>query len=193
MHRIRRPHGADRRRGAVVRLAAVVHRVTKSDSNLLGVSHAFGDFDYKSNAGLPPSRQAVVCMPDVAIRECAYNEDLYLILACNGIWDVVLNKDVGRFVVGRIDQLRRDSSDDNNDEEFPWGEVLAWVGDKLLTACLDAGSRDNMSVLIVAFLASGLTVTTPLSALLSELAEPKKEGANNIAVVDGVTRALAYE
>ncbi len=67
------------------------------------------------------------------------------------------------------------------------------MGDKLSTGCLNAGSRDNMSVLIVAFLASGLAIMTPLSALLSELVSPKKEGSNNIAMVDGVTRALAYE
>jgi hypothetical protein len=62
-----------------------------------------------------------------------------------------------------------------------------------LTACLDAGLRDNMSVLIVAFLVSGLAVVTPSSALVLELVALKKEGANTIAVVDGVTRALAYE
>ncbi len=71
--------------------------------------------------------------------------------------------------------------------------MLAHVGDKLLTACLDSGSRDNMPVLIMAFPASGLAVVTPLSALLSELAALNKEGANNNAAVDGVTRALAYE
>ncbi len=62
-----------------------------------------------------------------------------------------------------------------------------------MTACLDAGLRDNMSVLIVAFLVSGLAVVTPSSALVLELVALKKEGANTIAVVDGVTRALAYE
>ncbi len=93
----------------------------------------------------------------------------------------------------RATTTRRHSSDDDNDDKFPRGEVLAWVGDKLLTACLDAGLRDNMSVLIVAFPASGLAVVTPSSASVSELAAPKKEGDNNIAVVDGVTRELAYE
>jgi hypothetical protein len=101
------------------------------------------------------------------------------------------NEDVGGFMAGRVKELRQDSSDDNDDDKFPWGEVLARVGDKLLTACLDTGLKDNMSVLIVAFPASGLAVVTPSSALLSESAAPKKEGANNIAVVDGVTRALA--
>ncbi len=50
-------------------MAAVIYRIRKSDSNLLGVSCAFGNFDCKSNAGLPPSRQAVVCTPNVTVRE----------------------------------------------------------------------------------------------------------------------------
>ncbi len=91
------PRG-DSGRGSTADAVAVVHRVRKLDSNLLGVSRAFGDFDYKSNTGLPQSRQAVVCTPNVAVWEHAYNEDLYLILACNEIWDVMSNKDVGGFV-----------------------------------------------------------------------------------------------
>ncbi len=173
--------------------AAAVHRDRKSDSNLLDVSRTFGNFNYKLNAGLPPSRQAAVCTPNIAVRERTYDEDLYLIRACDGIWDVMSNEDVGGFVAGHVEELRRDSSDDDDDDEFPQGEVLAQVGDELLTACLDAGSRDNMSVLIMAFPASGLAIMTPSSASLSELAARIKEGANNIAMVDGVTRVLAYE
>ena len=67
----------------------VVHHVRKSESNLLGVSRAFGDYDYKLNAELSPSRQAVICTPDIAVRERAHNKDMYLILACAGTWDVM--------------------------------------------------------------------------------------------------------
>jgi hypothetical protein len=66
------------------------------------------------------------------------------------------------------------------------------VGGELLTTCLDAGSRDNMSVLIVALSASGLTFAALLTTSLSESAALRKEGANIIAVVDAVTRVLAY-
>ena len=67
----------------------VVHRVRKLESNLPGMSRAFGDYDYKLNAELSPSQQAVVCTPAIAPRERAHDEDMYLILACNGIWDVM--------------------------------------------------------------------------------------------------------
>ena len=120
----------------------VVHRLRKSDTNLLGVSRAFGDYDYKSNAELPPSGQAVVCTPDIALRERADDEDMYLILACDGIWDVMSNDSVGEFVARRVEE-RRDSSDDN--DEFLQEEVLPRVGGELLTAFLNAGSRDFLS------------------------------------------------
>ena len=67
----------------------VVHRLRKSESNLLGMSPAFVNYDYKLNAELLPSRQAVVCTPDIAARGRAHNKDMYLILACVGIWDVM--------------------------------------------------------------------------------------------------------
>jgi hypothetical protein len=35
-------------------------------------------------------------------------------------------------------------SNNDNDDKFPQEEVLARVGDKLLTACLDIRSRDNI-------------------------------------------------
>jgi serine/threonine protein phosphatase PrpC len=125
--------------GSSADVAAVVHRVRKLDSNLLGMSHAFGNFNYKSNAGLPPSQQAVVCTPNIAMRECAYNEDMYLILACNGIWDIMSNKDMGGFVAGYVEELWQDlSNNDDDNNKFPRGEVLTRVGDKLLTLCLNA-------------------------------------------------------
>ena len=136
----------------------------------------------------------MVCTPDIAARERSYDEDMYLILACDGIWDVMSNDDVGEFVARRVEE-RRGSSGDDDDGVFLRGEVLARVGDELLAACLEAGSRDNMSVLIVAFPASGLACTpTPLSSTsLTESKALKRVDADNIAAVDDVTRALAYE
>jgi len=62
-----------------------VHRVKKSNTELLGVSRAFGDQDYKSNKELSASRQAVTCSPDIRVRDRADDEDMYLILACDGV------------------------------------------------------------------------------------------------------------
>ena len=162
------------------------------DTNFLSVSRAFGDYNYKSNAELPPSGQVVVCMPDIAVWERADHKHIFLILACDRIWDVMLNDDMGEFVARRFEK-RQHSSDDDDDEEFPRGEVLAWVGEELLTACLKAKSRDNMSVLIMAFPASGMASTPLSSTAFLESAALKRENATDIAMFDDVTRALAYE
>ena len=128
------------------------------------------------------------CTPDIVVRERAEDEDMYLILACDGIWDVMSNDDVGEFVTRRVDERRLGA---NNGDR---GEVLARVGDELLAACLNAGSRDNMSVLIVAFPGSGLTSRPLAKTSMLETAALKRERADNIASVDDVTvRALAYE
>jgi len=119
-----------------------VHRVKKSDTELLGVSRAFGDQDYKSNKDLSASRQAVTCSPDIRVRDRADDEDMYLILACDGvsisiircllrfrsdlllisilfrlstlqIWDVMSNEEVGEFVARRVA------------EQFGWVDELS--------------------------------------------------------------------
>lgn len=122
-----------------------IHKVKKSEKELLATSRAFGDFDFKSNENLTPSRQAVICTPEIVVRERKSDEDMYLILACDGIWDVMSNEEVGEFVVKHVSKRVA------NEEE----DILAKVGDDLLDLCLDKGSQDNMSVQILSFPASG--------------------------------------
>ncbi|KAL7475577.1 hypothetical protein ACHAW6_001504, partial [Cyclotella cf. meneghiniana] len=129
---------------------AVIYKIKKSDNDVLGVSRAFGDFDYKSNDALSSSRQAVICTPETVVRERHNNEDMYLVLACDGIWDVMSDEDVGFFVSTRVTEYCAGGP------SMGGNEVLARVGDDLLNLCLEKGSRDNMSVLIVALPASGM-------------------------------------
>ena len=132
----------------------MISKVKKSDREMLGVARAFGDYDYKSNADLSPSRQAVVCTPDIEGRDRADSEDLFLILACDGVWDVMSNDEVGLFVTRGVNAATATLAKEDQPAE---ADVLARVGDELLTECLEKGSTDNMSVLIVALPASGLS------------------------------------
>ena len=134
------------------------------------LARAFGDFDAKKNKDLSPSRQAVVCTPDIVMRDRNDDEDMYLVLACDGIWDVMTNEEVGSFVVKRVAERHGES------------DVLAKVGDDLCDECLEKDSQDNMSVLIVALPASGLCPATLTSK-------------NNVPVLhgDGAVRMLAFE
>eukprot|EP00049_Salpingoeca_infusionum_P010201 m.172345 g.172345 ORF g.172345 m.172345 type:complete len:484 (-) comp14578_c1_seq1:148-1599(-) len=102
----------------------------------LAVSRAFGDFGYKMRSDLAPILQRVSPEPDTTTLERNFVEDDYIILACDGIWDVMTNVAVVKYVNQR---LKRNSTD------------IAAVCEALVFRCLDLGSRDNMSVVIIKF------------------------------------------
>ena len=120
-----------------------IWKVEKSEMEKLATSRAFGDFDYKGNTDLPPEEQAVVSVPDFEVHVRDEDTDLFLVLACDGIWDVMSNQEVADFIYSRVNEKKE--SLDNMES------ILPEVGDDLLKNCLDLGSRDNMSVLIIAF------------------------------------------
>jgi protein phosphatase 1B len=113
--------------------------IVKSELDKLAVARTFGDFDYKGNNALGPEAQAVCCIPDVVVHR-RDNKDCFLVLACDGVWDVMSNEDVKDFVVEQV-KIRAEIGVDE--------AVLPDVGDALLDACLNRGSRDNMSTIFV--------------------------------------------
>lgn len=64
----------------------------------LAVSRAFGDFDYKKRRDLEPKNQKVSCYPDIRILE-RNDEDEILILACDGLWDVMSSSQAIRLAI----------------------------------------------------------------------------------------------
>uniref|UniRef100_A0A7S1VKM7 PPM-type phosphatase domain-containing protein n=1 Tax=Grammatophora oceanica TaxID=210454 RepID=A0A7S1VKM7_9STRA len=106
----------------------------------LAVSRAFGDFEYKTNPSLSSQEQAVICMPEIEIHRRNAKKDIYLVLACDGVWDVMENDQVGKFVVDHVEDLVKQEATD----------ILPQVGDALLTECLNRGSQDNMTAIVVA-------------------------------------------
>lgn len=116
-----------------------IHKVAKTDSDMLAVSRSFGDFEYKCNTTLSPEEQAVTAVPDIRVHSRDHATDLYLVLACDGIWDVCENDMVKDFVLNQV-EVRRDTSD----------TVLPEVGDALLRESLNRGSKDNMTTIVVA-------------------------------------------
>jgi len=115
-----------------------VPKIVKSENDMMAVSRAFGDFEYKANTTLGPEEQAVICLPEVRVYPRS-DADQYLIVACDGIWDICSNESVKDIVLEQI-QLRKTSSD----------TILPEVGDALLLECLNLGSQDNLSTIVVA-------------------------------------------
>ena len=118
-----------------------IWKIEKSANEKIAVSRAFGDFDYKSNEDLKCEEQAIICVPDITIHERDGPNDKFLVLACDGVFDVMANDEVGEFVANKIDERKGTSLT---------AEILPQVSGDLLNHCLELGSSDNMSILIVA-------------------------------------------
>jgi serine/threonine protein phosphatase PrpC len=91
----------------------------------LATSRGLGDFEYKSVPNFKPSEQFVTCEPDIYIAK-RDPRDKFIVLACDGIWDVVKNEEVSDFVNLQLN----DTSSINVD-------VLTNINDKLLDHCFE--------------------------------------------------------
>ncbi|KAG5293484.1 phosphatase 2C Ptc3 [Histoplasma capsulatum G186AR] len=63
----------------------------------LALSRALGDFEFKKSADLTPEQQIVTAYPDVTTHEIA-EDDEFLVIACDGIWDCQTSQEVIEFV-----------------------------------------------------------------------------------------------
>ncbi|KAH9251854.1 hypothetical protein BASA81_010297 [Batrachochytrium salamandrivorans] len=100
----------------------------------LAVSRALGDFKYKCQPGVEPAEQPVTCKPDITLVPRRHELDEFVLLACDGIWDVMSNEAAAQFVY----------------DKMVVGFGMGRICELLLDHCLELGSRDNMSVVIVA-------------------------------------------
>jgi len=107
----------------------------------LALSRALGDFIYKKNLLKTPEEQIVTAYPDVEVLDIT--EDLeFVLLACDGIWDVMSNFEVCQFVHKRI----RD------------GMEPELICEELMNSCLSPDGHtgnvggDNMTVILVCLL-----------------------------------------
>ncbi|XP_059093408.1 probable protein phosphatase 2C T23F11.1 [Tigriopus californicus] len=107
----------------------------------LALSRALGDFAFKTNTTLPAEEQVVSSCPDIVVREIGDDWD-FILLACDGIWDVLTNQDVADFVIKRIGE----------------GKEPEVICEELMTKCLAPDSTmgglgcDNMTVILVCLL-----------------------------------------
>lgn len=103
----------------------------------LNLARAIGDVEFKQNKYLPPDRQIVTAWPDIQIVDLT-SDDEFLILACDGVWDVMTSQEVVDFVHEHIQEAK----------------VISSVCERLLDKCLAPSTVfgegcDNMTVVIV--------------------------------------------
>lgn len=105
----------------------------------LAVSRALGDFDYKCVHGKGPTEQLVSPEPEVYAIERSEGEDEFIILACDGIWDVMANEELCDFVRSRLevtDDLERVSNEIVDTCLYKVRHVVKTYTDSLLHTCL---------------------------------------------------------
>ncbi|SAM02339.1 hypothetical protein [Absidia glauca] len=107
----------------------------------LALSRAIGDFEFKQNEHLPAEEQVVTCNPDI-IEHQLTNEDEFIVLACDGIWDCMSNQEVVDYIRVRIGKK----------------QPLETICEAIMDHCLASDSEgtgigcDNMSIIIVGIL-----------------------------------------
>jgi len=103
----------------------------------LNLSRALGDMEYKQRSDLSPKQHAVTAFPE--IFKCKiHKDDEFVILACDGIWDVMTNQEAVDCVRERIGKL-------------PLQKICEEICDFCLapdTAGVGKGC-DNMTVMVV--------------------------------------------
>lgn len=125
----------------------------------LAVSRALGDFEYKNVEGKGPTEQLVSPEPEFFIKERIPAADEFLVLACDGVWDVMSNEEICDFISARLKLT------DN----------LETVCNEVIDTCLNKGSKDNMSIIIITFPAAPKVDPAAIKAEkdLNELLESK--------------------
>ncbi|XP_064484398.1 protein phosphatase 1A-like isoform X2 [Ornithodoros turicata] len=111
--------------------SVMIQRVNGS----LAVSRALGDYEYKQVVGRGPTEQLVSPEPEVTVQARDTTHDEFLVLACDGIWDVMSNEELCQFIRHQLTLM----------------ESLEAVCASVIDICLYRGSKDNMSVVLVLF------------------------------------------
>lgn len=107
----------------------------------LSVSRAFGDLD-----NVP----YVTHVPDVFHYKMSF-EDQFMILGCDGLWDVVDNQTAVNFVIDHLDNINRDVYSYTQNTINTNATENENIAQKLAQYAIAKGSLDNISIIIVFF------------------------------------------
>mmetsp|Transcript_11695 Transcript_11695/g.29580 ORF Transcript_11695/g.29580 Transcript_11695/m.29580 type:complete len:285 (-) Transcript_11695:231-1085(-) len=108
-------------------------------NNNLNLSRSIGDLKYKCNKAIPPSAQMITAEPDTE-RAAITPDDEFIIIACDGVWDILSNQEAVDFVRERMTK----------------GVKLSGICEEVFERCISADPRrtsglggDNMTCLII--------------------------------------------
>ena len=106
----------------------------------LNLSRAIGDLKYKQNRNIARSGQIITAEPDIVVHELG-SQDEFMVLARDGVWDVMSNEEVLAFTRERIGKMH-----------------LSRIAEELMDNCMAEDPKktsgiggDNMTALVVQF------------------------------------------
>lgn len=114
-------------------------------NGMLAIARAFGDHQLKAPA-LP--KDVVSNVPDITSTEIT-DEDVFIIVACDGLWDVLSDQDSVNIVLEGIREFIHSvpRPNENGDRHCPFmPQVLARM---LIEEALARGTSDNVTCLVV--------------------------------------------
>ena len=105
----------------------------------INLSRAIGDIEFKQNKFLSPDKQMLTANPDINTVELCDDDD-FLVLACDGIWDCMSRQQLVDFI---HEHINTESS-------------LSAVCERVLDRCLAPSTLggegcDNMTMILVQF------------------------------------------
>jgi serine/threonine protein phosphatase PrpC len=116
-----------------VNQAGGVVRMKRIDGDL-AVSRGFGDFRFKLNGNASNYEQKVISIPEIIVYPRDDEKDEFLVIGCDGIWDVLDNPTCGEIVRDKMKEGKTD---------------LGQICEEMLEECFERQSKDNMTISIV--------------------------------------------
>jgi serine/threonine protein phosphatase PrpC len=117
----------------------------------LRMSRSFGDFYLKQNRELSQEEQASIALPEVTVHPRNNSEDVFLLLASDGVWDVMRSQEAVDLVGTALGF--NPSKEEQYGKTHPTvisPEVVATACEKLLIeSLLVRKGSDNMTVVAV--------------------------------------------
>ncbi|XP_071439168.1 protein phosphatase ppm-1.G [Hetaerina americana] len=126
----------------------------------LNLSRALGDHAYKQGTELGARKQMISALPDVRRVQLRKDEDEFMVLACDGIWNSMTSQDVIDFVRERLFKglpLGDSPSELQERRKATVGAKLSEICGEMFDACLapntcgDGTGCDNMTAILVTF------------------------------------------
>lgn len=106
----------------------------------IALTRAIGDFEFKGDTSRPAHEQVLIAVPDVLEVSMLKGQEKYLIIACDGVWDVLTNEECARFIDSKMVELKNDI-----------GLACEALLDRCCAPTAPGLGTDNMTVVVVQF------------------------------------------